>query len=308
MNNEIFDIEVFNITKTYPLKKGKKYITALDNINFKINRGEIFGLLGPNGAGKTTMVSILTTLIKPTKGSAKVLGHDILKKRWFIRENVGLMFGGDMIYHRLTGYRNLKFFSKLYGIKDYKKKIIDLAEKFDLAEWLNQSVSTYSTGMRLKLALARVLLINPQLLFLDEPMLGLDPKSVREVIKILKNLNRTIFLTSHQMDIVSRLCNRIAFLKEGKIIKIDTPDNLKKVIAQNMRIEIELLGDQENFIKDLNQIDFVSEILESEKKKIITIKNGDYLPELLNLLKNYPIIHINELTPNLEDIFIELVR
>ena len=162
-----YDIEIFNMSKVYDLKGKGKSIAALKNINLKVNSGEIFGLLGPNGAGKTTLVSILTTLIQPTSGYAIILGHNILKDAWFVKENVGLMLGGEMIYHRLTGYKNLKFYCKLYGIKDYQSKIKNLAEIFDLTEWLNQYVGKYSKGMKLKLALARILLIEPKILFLD---------------------------------------------------------------------------------------------------------------------------------------------
>ena len=141
--NSEYDIEILNLTKNYKIKGKKKEIRALDNINLKVKKGEILGLLGPNGAGKTTMVSILTTLIQPTSGSAKILGHDILKNKRFVKENVGLMLGGDMIYYRLTGYRNLRFYSKIYNVKDYNKKINEIAEKLNLTEWLHQYVENY---------------------------------------------------------------------------------------------------------------------------------------------------------------------
>ncbi|MFW9895924.1 MAG: ABC transporter ATP-binding protein [Candidatus Thorarchaeota archaeon] len=222
-----YDIEIFNLSKDYKLKgKGNK-IQALNNINLKIKKGEIFGLLGPNGAGKTTMVSILVTLLQPTSGYAMILGHNLLKEPWYVRENVGVMFGSEMIYHRLTGYKNLKFFCKLYGINNYREKINELTELFNIKNWLKEYVGNYSKGMKLKLALTRVLLIDPKILFLDEPMLGLDPKSVKDVIEILKSLNKTILLTSHQMDIVQRICDKIAFLKQGTIVKVDTKKILK---------------------------------------------------------------------------------
>lgn len=301
-----YDIEIFNLTKKYSLKGKNTSINALNNVNFKVKKGEIFGLLGPNGAGKTTMVSILTTLIQPSSGYATILGHNILKEGWFVRENCGLMLGGEMIYTRLTGYRNLKFFCKLYGIKNYKSKIYEISEKFNLDKWLNQYVSSYSKGMQLKLALARVLLIEPKILFLDEPMLGLDPKTVREVIGFLRNLKTTIFLTSHQMNIVSKLCQRVAFLKEGNILKIDTQENFKKLITDKIKIQVDISKNRKEFIHSLNNLDFVSDVNDNRENIEFFIDNEEYFPELFKLLKDYPIIHFNEINPSLEDVFIKL--
>ncbi|MFX1277386.1 MAG: ATP-binding cassette domain-containing protein [Promethearchaeota archaeon] len=304
--NNIYDIEIFDLTKIYPLKGRNKSIKALDNINLKVKRGEIFGLLGPNGAGKTTMVSILTTLLQPTSGYAIILGRPLIKEAWFVRENVGLMLGGEMIYNVLTGYRNLKFFSKLYGIKDYKRKINELAELFNLKKWLNQYASTYSKGMKLKLGLMRVLLIEPKILFLDEPMLGLDPKSVSEVIDILKNLNSTILLTSHQMHIVSRICDRIAFIKEGKILKIDTDENFKRLISEKIKLQLEIIKNDDKFINSLKKLHFVSDINENENRITFYIRSRENFPYLFEFLKDYRVISFNEITPTLDDVFIKL--
>lgn len=253
------------------------------------------------------MVSILTTLLQPTSGYATLFGHNISKEAWFVKENVGLMLGGEMIYLRLTGYRNLKFFCKLYGIKNYKEKIKELMELFNLSNWLNQYASNYSQGMKLKLALARVLLLEPKILFLDEPMLGLDPNSVKDVIQILKNLNITIFLTSHQMNIVSKLCDRIAFLKEGKILMVDTQENFKKIISEKIKFQIEVSTKRHELINNLNKLDFVSRINDNDDNIIFSINNDNDLPKLLGILKDYPIIHFNELRPTLEDVFIKLI-
>ncbi|MFW9973005.1 MAG: ATP-binding cassette domain-containing protein [Candidatus Odinarchaeota archaeon] len=302
-----YDIEIFNLTKKYQIKN-KKEVIALNNINLKVKKGEIFGLLGPNGAGKTTMVSILTTLIQPTSGYATILGHNILKEPWFIKENVGLMFGGEMIYYRLSGYRNLKFFSKIYGIKDYKSKIDELAELFNLIPWMNQMVSTYSKGMKLKLALARVLLINPKVLFLDEPLLGLDPKSVREVIKILVDLKKTIFLTSHQMNVIQELCERIAFLKQGEILKVDYKEKFLQLIKKKIKVELKVANKTNELIQTLKNHDFIYDIRIKRETIFFTIKDDTYFPKLFNILKNYPITHFNEKRPDLEELFITLSK
>jgi len=252
------------------------------------------------------LVSILATLLQPTSGYATILGHDILKESWFIRENVALMFGGEMIYYRLTGYRNLKYYSKLYGINNYKKKINDLAEKFDLSNWLNEYVSNYSKGMKLKLALARILLIDPKVLFLDEPMLGLDPNSVKEVIELLKGLKKTIFLTSHQMDVVQRICDRIAFLKDGKILKVDVQENFTKLISEEIKIKLKVARKKEELLKSLQNIEFVFNTDIKDDYILFNIKNEKCFPNLFTVLKDYPITSFYEMRPTLDDVFIKL--
>lgn len=304
-----YDIEIFNLGKNYKVKGKKREITALKNINLNIKRGEIFGLLGPNGAGKTTMVSILTTLIQPTDGYAIVLNRNILTNSGYIKRNIGLMLGADMIYYRMTGYKNLKFFCKIYGIKDYKQKINNLAERFGLINWLNQLVENYSSGMKVKIALARVLLTDPKILFLDEPMLGLDPTFVNELINILLKLNKTIFLTSHQMNVVQKLCDRIAFLKNGEIITVDTRENFMKLLKEKkVRLSVKISSKQDKFINQLKNLDFISDIKTENEKILITIPNESYYPKLFENLKNFPIIQINEQNPTLEDVFIELSK
>ena len=305
-NKNNYDIEIFDLIKEYKLKGKDKKIIALKNINLKVKKGEIFGLLGPNGAGKTTLVSILTTLLQPTSGYAKVLGFNILDNPNLIKSNVGLMLGGDMIYYRLTGYQNLRFFAKIYDIKDYKNKIAELARYLDLTKWMNQYVEKYSKGMKLKLALGRVLLTDPKILFLDEPMLGLDPKSVKKISELLRNLNKTIFLTSHQMNIVQKLCKRIAFLKEGHILKIDTQENFKKLISNDINIRIKVKDDIIKSIKILKTLDFIHDIYKEKDWIYLSIENENNFSELFDHLKNLKIIKFNQIEPDLSDIFIKL--
>jgi len=305
--NTEYDIEIFNLTKKYRIKGKKKEIRALDNINLKVKKGEILGLLGPNGAGKTTMVSILTTLIQPTSGTAKILGRDILKNKRFIKENIGLMLGGDMIYYRLTGYKNLKFFSKIYNIKDYDKKINELSDKLNLTQWLHQYVENYSAGMKVKLALARVLLIDPKILFLDEPMLGLDPKIAKSIMDILLKFNKTIFLTSHQMNIVESLCDRIAFLREGKIKKVDSIENFKNFIKVGAKIQIHVSNNRKNdLVKTLSNLEFIDDLKVENENINFSLKNKSNYPNLFEIISNFPITKFKEIEPDLEDVFIKL--
>ncbi|MHA1374800.1 MAG: ABC transporter ATP-binding protein [Promethearchaeota archaeon] len=300
-------IETFNLTKKYRIKGKKNELVALNDINLKVKKGEIFGLLGPNGAGKTTMVSILTTLIQPTSGTAKIFGRDILKWNRFVKENVGLMLGGDMIYYRLTGYRNLNFFCKLYNIKDPKSKIENIADLLNLTDWLNQYVENYSTGMKVKLALARVLLIEPKILFLDEPMLGLDPNIIQDLIQILIDLKKTIFLTSHHMDVVQSLCDRIAFLKNGELLKVDTQENFKKLITEEIRIQIEISNLKKNeLIESFSTVNFISDVVTDKNNMTFSLKNKNSYSKLFEILKEHPITQIKELEPDLNDVFIKL--
>jgi len=307
LNNKIV-IEAFNISKIYKLRGKKRYIKALDDVSFNVREGEIFGILGPNGAGKTTLISILSTLIQPTMGYARFYGHNILKKPWIVKENIGLMLNNEFLYYRLTGYQNLKFFGKLYNKKNYKEKIDYYAKKLKLKSWLNQYVYQYSTGMKIKLALIRVLILEPKVLFLDEPMLGLDPLSVREIIKLLKNLDKTILIMSHQMHIISKLCNRIAFLKKGKILKIDSKENFQKFFSDLIKIKVKFRKIDNNIINSLKEYDFITNLNKDKNKVTFDIPNQNYYPELFNILKNLPVMYISEEKLDLEDIFIRLVK
>ncbi|MHA1436480.1 MAG: ATP-binding cassette domain-containing protein [Promethearchaeota archaeon] len=303
-----FAIQTFNLTKKYNLKKGGS-ILALNKVNIAIKEGEIFGLLGPNGAGKTTLVEILTTLLQPTSGYAEILGYNILKQPGKIKNKLGLMLGDEIIYYRLTGMDNLKFFGRIYGIKDYKKKIIDLATTFGLENWLNEYVEKYSRGMKLKLALCRVLLIEPEILFLDEPMLGLDPKTIKQVINIILELNHTILITSHQMHVIEQICDRVAFLNKGTVIKVDTKENFQKLIRETIYIRVELPKEKINDLKkEIERVNYIIEFIDEKKGGIIHIKEKKNYPNLLRLLSNYPITKVQEVEPTLDDIFIELSK
>jgi len=301
-----YDIEIHNLSKEYKIKGKDKTIKALDNVNLKVKKGEILGLLGPNGAGKTTMVSILTTLIQPTSGHAKILDHNILKNSWFIKRNVGLMLGRDMIYNRVTGYNNLKFWGKIYNIPDYEKRIYELAEYFDLSKWLPEYVENYSSGMKTKLAMMRVLLPDPKILFLDEPMIGLDPNIVNRLCNILVNLNKTIFLTSHQMNIVEKLCDRIAFLNKGRIIRIDEKNNFRNLISREIKIEIKIQNNEKDLLNVLREENFVYNIKINNKNISFSIKNQEYITRVFQILGNYQILYYKQFQPNLEDIFVHL--
>lgn len=300
-------IETIDLTKIYKLKGGGKEIKALDRVNISIKEGEIFGLLGPNGAGKTTMIQILTTLLQPTSGYAIIDGYNILKKPKRAKSKVSLMLESNMLYYRITAYDNLKFFCKIYNVPNYKQKIVEIAKEFELDRWLNQYVENFSSGMKMKLALMRTLILERDILFLDEPTLGLDVKSVDFIVKKIKNIGKTIFLTSHDMNVIEKLCDRIAFINNGKIIKLGTQSEIQNAMQSEIKIKVEFLGDKAKLIKDLDKCDYIKEYSEEKRGIVISIKNRDNYNDLLLTLKNHKISKIKEQDLSLEELFLKLI-
>ena len=300
-------IETIDLTKKYKLKAGGK-IFALNKVNMSIKKGEIFGLLGPNGAGKTTLVSILSTLLQPTSGTAKVMGYDVRKNPKEIKRKIGLMLGDEMIYYRMTGIDNLKFFARIYQINNYKEKIKQITTLLGIDNKLKEYVSNYSRGQKLRIALSRILLIEPEILFLDEPLLGMDPKTTRDLIKILLGLNKTILLTSHQMHVVQQLCERIAFLNRGSIIKIDTKENFVDILKHFIRVRFNIIDDKgkRELKKELKSLNYINKISHYKEGFIVSLTDYQNYPSLLSCLGKYPVQKIQEIEPSLDDVFIEL--
>jgi len=297
-------IQTVNLTKKYKLKKQKQDLVALDNVNLSIKENEIFGLLGPNGAGKTTLIHILTTIKSPTSGHAFIYGYNVLKQPKKAKEQISLMLEHRMLYFRITGYDNLKFFCKIYKVPHDKERIYSMAREFGLEKWLNQYVEHYSTGMKMKLALCRTLLLNRNILILDEPTVGLDVKTRAFIIEKLKSLKKTIFLTSHDMGVVERICDRIAFINKGKIVKIGTKEDVKKLKKTAIIMKVRINEGKDTLEKELNRESFVVDVNERNSSLYITLKNRDYLKNLLLILGKYPILSLNEEMYSLEDLFI----
>jgi ABC-2 type transport system ATP-binding protein len=243
-------IEVKNLNRTYVGTLGmtkKKTIEALKNISFTVNEGEILGLLGPNGAGKTTTIKILTTLLAPTSGEAKIIGHKCFGEEKFIRDKINFIFGGERgLYWRLSAYENLQYFGDIYKIpeKVLKRRIPELVKLVGLEGRENEKVEGFSKGMKQRLQIARGLINDPEILFLDEPTIGLDPigaKDLRNIILKLKQEGKTILLTTHYMYEADELCDRAALINNGEIIDIDTPKHLK----------IKYLNDENGSLEDV---------------------------------------------------------
>jgi ABC-2 type transport system ATP-binding protein len=222
---------------TKDLTKQFNGLTAVDNLNLEVERGEIFGLLGPNGAGKTTLMSMLSTILKPSSGTAEVNGYDIIKQPNEVRKSIGIVFQDPSLDDRLTGRENLEMHAMLYGIpRDVRNKRIDeVLELVELKDRSKDIVRTYSGGMRRRLEIARGLIHYPKVLFLDEPTLGLDPQTREHIWNYITELAKfekiTIVLTTHYMEEAEMLCNRVAIIDYGKIISLGTPAQLKKSVG-----------------------------------------------------------------------------
>jgi len=292
-------INVSNLVKVY-----NKKVKAVDDISFSVKEGEIFGLLGPNGAGKTTILKILATLIKPTKGSVKILGYDVIKDEQKIRDIIGYVPQDLSADSALTGYENLLISAKLYNIKKEVRetRINELLDIMNLNEARNRLVKTYSGGMIRKLEVAQVMVHDPQIVYLDEPTVGLDPKSRKmiwdQIGEIKKMYNTTFILTTHYMDEADVMCDRVGIINSGKIIVVGSPDGLKKSIGDNF-VKISLSEP----VRELNISGVVVNGLEIE----VPVKNPDYdLPVILKKLYDLNVhvesMHTRENT--LDDVFL----
>lgn len=234
------------------IKKTHKRVEALKGLSFTVKEGEVFGLLGPNGAGKTTTIKILTTLLIPTSGSAKVLDHHTFGEEKHLRPKINFIFGGERsLYWRLSALDNLKYFSDLYQIdpKIQRERIPKLLKLVGLEERQHHKVETFSKGMKQRLQIARGLINDPEILFLDEPTIGLDPSGaidLRNIVKKLAGEGKTILLTTHYMQEADELCDRIGIIADGKLVGLGTPEALKQSSNKKTLEEVylELVGDR----------------------------------------------------------------
>jgi ABC-2 type transport system ATP-binding protein len=289
----------------------KRYsdFNALNDLSFEVNENEIFGLLGPNGAGKTTLIHILATLLKPTQGGAIVNGFDVLRDAIKVRESIGVVFQAPSSDDILTGYENLKIHALLYGIprKIREKRISEVLELVGLEDRKNDQVKKYSGGMRRRLEIARGLLHNPKVLFLDEPTLGLDPQSRetmwRYIKKIVKEEKVTIILTTHYMEEADMLCDRIGFISNGKIIALDSPSKLKQELGGDI-VKITFKdGIPSN--RDFAHFDFVHKVEQNGNSVIIYMDEvNSNLHRLIKDLEGVQTIEYKK--PTLNDVFLKL--
>ncbi|MGP8125564.1 MAG: ATP-binding cassette domain-containing protein [Nitrososphaerales archaeon] len=304
-------IKVENLTKKFD------EFVALDGISFDVKKGEIFGLLGPNGAGKSTTLRILSTLAKPTKGTASIGGYDIVSDDTEVRKLIGIVSEKMIMYDRLTARENLWFFGSLFDIPSdvLTPRIDELLDLVQLTKWKNAQVGTFSTGMRQRMNVVRALLNMPRVLFLDEPTLGLDPQSSVEIREFVKKLNRengtTIIVTTHTMVDADMLCDRIAIIDHGRVVALDTSSNLKKLISggDTTILKLGVANLTADLLETLRTLDCVQSVSQENSTHVRLIARGDdAFDNVIDAVrrKGGKIASIENMQPTLEDVFLHI--
>lgn len=298
-------IETQDITKKYD------DFTAVNSVNLKIPRNSVYGVLGPNGAGKTTLISMLCTILRPTSGSATVNGFDVVKNPKEVRASIGIVFQSRALDDILTGREHLEMHAALYGVPNdvREKRIEEVLDLIALGTKADAYVKTYSGGMKRRLEIGRGLIHHPKVLFLDEPTLGLDPQTRENIWEYIRRLNEaediTVLMTTHYMEEADKLCDEVAIMNKGQIIKSDSPINLKRELkADTITIKVDK---QDEFIKEAEKLDFIKNIFVENDDILMMVERGENLiPTIVNFAnKNNILVKSIELQhPNLEDVFI----
>ncbi len=305
-------------TTTGVLRRRPLEVEAVRGISFAVRRGEMFGLLGPNGAGKTTTIKMLITLLLPNGGQARVLGYDVVANPREVRRRVGYVFGGDRgLYERLSGMDNLRYFAELYGIpgRDQRRRIGEVLDLVGLRGRERERVEGYSRGMRQRLHIARGILHDPEVVFLDEPTIGVDPVGARELRALMANLiatGKTVLLTTHYMFEADELCDRIAVIAKGEIVGQGTPADLKAGVADGRVTEIEVFGVDDPTVERLRGIAGVTAVVveDLDQKQLLVIRSSDerdLTQELLSRLDGVSVGRVVAREPTLEDAYVALV-
>ena len=304
-------ISTVNLTKKFG------DFTAVDHVSFEVRKGEIFGLLGPNGAGKSTAIRMLSTLSIPTEGSATVAGFDVQKEDGKVREHIGLVSEKMIMYDELTARENLKLFGKLYDIPSdvLDKRIGKLLSFVRMEKWADHRIDTFSTGMKQRINVIRALVNQPEILFLDEPTLGLDPQSTAEIRELVRRINiesrTTMVLTTHMMGEADMLCNRIGIMDHGKIVALDTSANLKRSISGNdtTLFEFEIPNLDASIVSAVESLNSVSSVVRDDPAhiKVSSVGNDSFDTLVDTLRKNGAQIRtVKNLEPTLEDVFLHI--
>jgi ABC-2 type transport system ATP-binding protein len=305
-------------TTTGTIRRRSLEVEAVRGVTFEVEEGELFGLLGPNGAGKTTTIKMLITLLIPTRGEARVLGLDVVKDAPEVRKKIGYIFGGDRgVYERISALDNLKYFAELYGVepREQKKRIEYLLDLVGLKGREKERVEGFSRGMKQRLHIARGLLHDPPVMFLDEPTIGLDPVGARELRQLVSNLidaGKTVLLTTHYMFEADALCDRIAVIAKGRIVAEGTPEALKANVADATVVEIETFGVGDEALERLRAIPGVSGVgvEDREQAQVLAVQLSaglELTQSLLAALGDTQVGRVSSREPTLEDAYVALV-
>jgi ABC-2 type transport system ATP-binding protein len=316
-------IEARDLRRTYRtttgvLRRSGLEVEAVRGISFEVGPGELFGLLGPNGAGKTTTIKMLITLLLPTSGEARVLGHDVVHEAREVRSKIGYVFGGDRgLYERLSALDNLRYFAELYGVsgRAQRLRIDELLELVGLKGRENERVEGYSRGMRQRLHIARGIIHDPPVVFLDEPTIGVDPVGARELRAMISGLvgaGKTVLLTTHYMFEADALCDRVAVIAKGRIVGEGTPSELKSRAADRTVVEIEVFGVREETVNKLREMPGVTSVSveDREQAQVLTIQSArglELTQDLPAWLDGAQMGRIAAREPTLEDAYVALV-
>ena len=306
-------IKTQGLTKKFKIgKKEETELVAVDDLSLEVERGEVFGFLGPNGAGKTTTVRMLTGLIRPSAGTAQIAGFELGKNDTEIRQNVGILTESPGMYDRLTAEKNLTIFANLYDVPDNEKSVNKYLSMLGLWERRNDTVGSFSKGMRQKLAVARALIHEPQILFLDEPTTGLDPeasKTVRDFVEELKTEGRTIFMTTHNLDEAEKLCDRVGIFQQ-RLLTLDSPSNLREKMY-GRRVVFHLRELQPGWVDLVSNMPGMGNVEAADNKLVISLKDPEQSnPEIVKalVLAGAEVQFVGEIRHSLEQIYLEMVN
>jgi ABC-2 type transport system ATP-binding protein len=316
-------IEARGLRRTYRTRTGwlrprRVVVDAVRGVDLEVHRGELFGLLGPNGAGKTTTIKLLNTLLIPTAGSASVCGFDVVEQTREVRRRIGYVFGGDRgLYDRLSALDNLRYFAELYGVpaREQRRRIGELLDQVGLTGRERERVEGYSRGMRQRLHIARGLLHRPQVLFLDEPSIGVDPVAARELRSTVAGLaatGTTVLLTTHYMAEAEELCGRIAVIAAGEIQALGTPAQLKHHADGRRVLEVEAYGVADAQLAGIHALPGVREasVEVQGAAQLLTVQSDagvDLQGEVLRALSGVRLGRVTARQPTLEDAYVAIV-
>ena len=306
-----------SVIKVSGLTKKFDGFVAVDHINFEVKKGEIFGFLGPNGAGKSTTIRMLCTLSRPTEGSAAVAGFDVVKEDSRVREHIGLVSEKLIMFNDLTARENLRLFGELYDIpRDVLRTRIDELLAFvRMEKWADARIATFSTGMKQRINVIRALVNQPEILFLDEPTLGLDPQSAVEIRDLVRRINvehtTTIILTTHMMIEADLLCDRIGIIDHGKIVAMDTAANLKKLVSgtDTTVLEFDIPNLSPNLLKTLDSLPCVTSSRQEDETHVkVRARGEDCFDTVIDGIRQNGgrVQSVRNLEPTLEDVFLQI--